>query len=145
MSGRPHHRGLHHQQHPSSAATDAAGWVESISALSDEHPATALLLGSPPAGARDNNAGSSSNTANSMRRASSGGGDASPASPAGVTEPELAPAGDTAAAAGSGTKLSPEQEFDASLDHAVDVMLTEVRGGGQQGGAQAAPEGRPQQ
>lgn len=117
--------------------------MESISALSDEHPATALLLGSPPAGARDNNAGSSSNTANSMRRASSGGGDASPASPAGVTGPELAPAGDTAAAAaaGSGAKLSPEQEFDASLDHAVDVMLTEVHAVGEMMLDVGAPHG----
>lgn len=114
MSGRAHHKGLHHHQHPSAAATDAAGWVESISALNDEHPATALLLGSPPA------AGTSS-----MRRTSSGAGatEGSPAaaSPAGGSEGVLSPAGS------AGVKLSPAQEFDAALDHAVDVMLTEVR------------------
>lgn len=101
--------------------------------MSDEHPATALLLGSPPAAARGDNASSSSSSANNnMRRASSsasgsGGSGASPASPTGVVEAVLPPAGDTGAAAGSGAKLSPQQEFDASLDHAVDVMLTEVR------------------
>lgn len=98
--------------------------------MSDEHPATALLLGSPPAAARGDNA-SSSSANNNMCRASSGaggsgGGDASPASPTGVVQGVLPPAGDTGAAAGSGPKLSPQQEFDASLDHAVDVMLTEV-------------------
>lgn len=122
MSGRPHHRGLHHHQHLSAAAADAAGWVESISALNDEHPATALLLGSPPA----------NGTSSGLHRASSAGGvEGSPrtpaaASPSGVLEGVLSPGG----VGVGGVKLSPEQEFDAALDHAVDVMLTEVRGGG---------------
>jgi hypothetical protein len=108
--------------------------VESISALNDEHPATALLLGSPPA----------NGTSSGLRGASSAGGvEGSPrtpaaASPSGVLEGVLAPGG------GGGGKLSPEHEFDAALDHAVDVMLTEVRGRGArmgEGGVQCM-EGR---
>lgn len=107
MSSRPHHRGLHHQQHPSAVASDASGWVESIGALSDEHAATSLLLGSPPA------------ANGSMRAAASAVAAAAAAadSPAGA-------AGDTDEAAAA--SLSPEQEFEACLEHAVTCMMAEV-------------------
>jgi hypothetical protein len=138
MSSRPHHRGLHHQQHPSSAAHDAAGWVESISALSDEHPATALLLGSPPAArpvpAPHTTLRPGSSSSGGDPGAQQGASPLSPAAaaPAGVDGEGPAPACGTAAAAAAaaGPKLSPQEEFDACLEHAVDVMLTEVREGG---------------
>lgn len=149
MSGRVHHKGLHHNPHPSTAASDAAGWVECISALNDQHPATALLLGSPPLAGQSAGAA----TANGARPGSSSGGDAGAGgadkspharAPAGVAammagganssseggkgmSPAASPAG--AVMASGGSKLTPQQEFDASLDHAVDVMLTEVRCG----------------
>lgn len=93
--------------------------MESISALSDEHPATALLLGSP----------SGRNSTGGARRTSSGAGSmelpaGTAASPAGVSDGVLSPAGSGGV---GGAKLSPQQDFDASLDHAMDVMLTEVR------------------
>lgn len=90
--------------------------MESISALSDEHPATALLLGSP----------SGCNSTGGARRTSSGAGsmELPIGSPAGVSDGALSPAGSGSV---GGAKLSPQQEFAASLDHAMDVMLTEVR------------------
>ena len=121
MSGRSHHhhRGLHHQQHPSAAAADAGGWVESISALSDEHPATALLLGSPTA-----TSPSTLSTPRSNGRRSSEG--AAAAAAAGVCEGRLSPEGSGGVGGGLNGRLSPLEEFDAALDHALDVMVTEV-------------------
>jgi hypothetical protein len=105
MSSRPHHRGLHHHQHPSAVAGDASGWVESIGALSDEHAATSLLLGSPPA-------------ANGNMRAAANSAAAAAATDSPVGE------GDLPAAAG--VALSPEQEFEACLEHALTCMMAEV-------------------
>ncbi|WIA29284.1 hypothetical protein OEZ86_011789 [Tetradesmus obliquus] len=125
MSSRPHHRGLHHQQHPSAVASDASGWVESIGALSDEHAATSLLLGSPPA------------ANGSMRAAASAVAAAAAAadSPAGA-------AGDTdEAAAAAAASLSPEQEFEACLEHAVTCMMAEVAAVGEVMLEVGAPQG----
>lgn len=125
MSSRPHHRGLHHQQHPSAVASDASGWVESIGALSDEHAATSLLLGSPPA------ANGSMPAAASAVAAAAAAAD----SPAGA-------AGDTdEAAAAAAASLSPEQEFEACLEHAVTCMMAEVAAVGEVMLEVGAPQG----
>lgn len=125
MSSRPHHRGLHHQQHPSAVASDASGWVESIGALSDEHAATSLLLGSPPA------ANGSMCAAASAVAAAAAAAD----SPAGA-------AGDTdEAAAAAAASLSPEQEFEACLEHAVTCMMAEVAAVGEVMLEVGAPQG----
>ncbi|KAF6266501.1 hypothetical protein COO60DRAFT_1632621 [Scenedesmus sp. NREL 46B-D3] len=124
MASRPHHRGLHHQQHPSAAAGDASGWVESIGALSDEHAATSLLLGSPPAAN-----GSMRGAANSAAAAAAAARD----SPAGAE----AHCEQAAAAAGA----SPEQEFEACLEHAVTCMMAEVAAVGEVMLEVGAPQG----
>lgn len=102
MSGRSHQRGLHHHQHPSAVAGDASGWVESIGALGDEHAATSLLLGSPPC-----STGLAANGSAAVR------GPEGPVGANGLTEDEAA-------------QLSPEQEFEACLEHALACMIAEV-------------------
>lgn len=136
MSGRSHQRGLHHTQHSSAAANDASGWVESIGSLNDEHPATALLLGSPPTGAPIQNgtaskAGSSSGV-DGMTAVADGAADISNG---------LAATAETDAVLGDEVKLSPEQEFEASLEHGLGVMMAEVSAVGEMMIEVGAPHG----
>lgn len=113
MSSHSHHRGLHHTQHPSAAASDALGWVESIGSLDDTHPATALLLGAqaPPLAQFNpaSNAGSS-NSAHADVKALN-------ASSEQLGGSHMVP---------DAEKLSPDQEFEASLEHGLGVMMAEV-------------------
>lgn len=108
---------MQHHQHPSAAATDASGWVESIGSLNDEHPATALLLGTPPAAASVQNGASKPGSSTSNSAADHTGVAAVPAA---------APAGSDLLAADNDVQLSPEQEFEASLEHGLGVMMAEV-------------------
>eukprot|EP00775_Hariotina_reticulata_P007899 gene7899-8095_t len=100
---------------PQHAGADASGWVESISSLSEEHPATALLLGSPRSAAANH-----SNAA----AAKSGSSGAMLAEDACAERADAAGSGDGQAQVGR--KVSSEQEFEACLEHALGVMLAEV-------------------
>lgn len=110
------HRGLHHSQHPSAAASDASGWVESIGSLDDTHPATALLLGaSQAATASHTNLASIPTSSNGIQAAE----------PMAVMTLTGVPSG--CQLASDGDKLSTQQEFEASLEHGLGVMMAEVR------------------
>eukprot|EP00879_Flechtneria_rotunda_P004973 GHRR01005249.1.p1 GENE.GHRR01005249.1~~GHRR01005249.1.p1 ORF type:complete len:692 (+),score=252.35 GHRR01005249.1:378-2453(+) len=123
MSRAHHSKGLHHNLHHTAAAADASGWVESISEMTEEDPATALLVGSPPA----NTSTSSMKHAAAVKAAATG-------SSAGLADSHSGPAGSavTGKANGlggvsvEGTKLTPDQEFNACLEHALGVMMAEV-------------------
>lgn len=116
MANRSHHRGLHHHLSPSAVAGDASGWVESIGALSDEHAATALLLGSPPA---------ASNSSRSAAGKASGTVAAVAADGHAVTDTK----GGSAAPGAAPAVLRPEQDFGACLEHALACTMAEVRPG----------------
>jgi hypothetical protein len=100
---------------PQHAGADPSGWVESISSLSEEHPATALLLGSPRSQAAD----SSKAAAAAVKSGSSA------AVPSDDTYPERA-VGSSAGLSPVGVKMSVEAEFEACLEHALGVLLAEV-------------------
>jgi hypothetical protein len=96
--------------------------VESIGALSDEHAATSLLLGSPPA-------------ANGSMRAAANS--AAAAAAAAAADSAAGAAGDAEEAAAAAS-LTPEQEFDACLEHAITCMMAEVSSNQQQHVSSAA-------
>lgn len=108
-----HHKGMHHALHPSAAASDASGWVESISALNDEHPATALLLGSTPPGASGASTGAGAAPGGSAGAAAAAALRGAAAEPAGAQQ----------------QPQSPEEEFESCLEHALMLATTEVRTG----------------
>lgn len=127
MASRSHHRGLHHHLSPSAVAGDASGWVESIGALNDEHAATALLLGSPPAAA--NSSGSAAGKASGAARA------------AAIADGHAAKdtEGGSAASGAAPAALRPEQEFGACLEHALACTMAEVRPGRNKCAVQSMP------
>lgn len=138
MSHVKHHRGLHHIQNTgSSAVQDASGWVEGITALNEEHPATALMHTDPVTGLPSPQIPPTKTGVNGGVNGSQGpqtsSGSASETAPAhgNINGKGAGGNGGTfivneGAVAGVVNALTPEEEFDACLDHALGVMAVEV-------------------
>ncbi len=86
------HHHLKHQRGYATTAIDASGWVEGITALTEEAPATKLLA--------EQEAAIANGASAHLRERSAEGGLA--------------------------VELTPEQEFEASLEHALGLMEAEV-------------------